>query len=53
MSISNCRNKLNDEYLKQATAVFQQWESDLEKTKDQEEKLTVSKGNLLNNYEAS
>ncbi|XP_064602483.1 synaptonemal complex protein 3-like [Liolophura sinensis] len=35
------RNKLNDEYQKQATSVFQQWESDLEKTKDQEEKLTA------------
>ncbi|KAL5006831.1 hypothetical protein ScPMuIL_015637 [Solemya velum] len=34
------RNKLSDEYCRQLNSVFQQWESDLEKTKDQEEKLT-------------
>lgn len=33
------RQKLNDEFKRQVSAVFQQWETDLEKTKDQEEKL--------------
>ena len=32
---------MNDEFQRQAVAVFQQWDSDLEKTKDQEEKLAV------------
>uniref|UniRef100_W5N0H3 Synaptonemal complex protein 3 n=2 Tax=Lepisosteus oculatus TaxID=7918 RepID=W5N0H3_LEPOC len=35
----NDRNKLNDDYSKQFTAVFQQWESDIHKSKDQEDKL--------------
>ncbi|XP_052257329.1 synaptonemal complex protein 3-like isoform X2 [Dreissena polymorpha] len=35
------RHRLQDEFYKQANAVFLQWESDLEKTKDQEVKLTV------------
>ena len=33
--------KLNGEYDKQITAVFTQWESDLQKTKEAEEKLQV------------
>ena len=37
----SCRTKMNDEFQRQAMAVFQQWDSDLEKTKDQEEKLSV------------
>ena len=32
---------MNDEFQRQAVAVFQQWDSDLDKTKDQEEKLAV------------
>ncbi|KAK3103271.1 hypothetical protein FSP39_018020 [Pinctada imbricata] len=36
----NMRNKLHDEYCRQVSTVFQQWEADLEKTKEQEEKLT-------------
>lgn len=35
------RTRLQDEYSKQVNAVFQQWESDLEKTREQETKLTV------------
>ncbi|MGH0184746.1 UNVERIFIED_CONTAM: hypothetical protein FKN15_016025, partial [Acipenser sinensis] len=35
----NCRNKLTDDYSKQFTTVFQQWESDVQKYKDQEDKL--------------
>lgn len=37
------RQKLQDEYVRQVGTVFQQWESDLEKTKEQEEKLNVTK----------
>nr|XP_011448015.2 synaptonemal complex protein 3 [Crassostrea gigas] len=33
------RQKLQDEYVRQVGTVFQQWESDLEKAKEQEEKL--------------
>ncbi|XP_048780789.1 synaptonemal complex protein 3-like [Ostrea edulis] len=33
------RQKLQDEYVRQVGTVFQQWESDLEKSKEQEEKL--------------
>ena len=36
------RHRLQDEYCKQVSAVFLQWESDLEKCKEQEAKLTVS-----------
>ena len=36
-----CRNKLNEEFHKQASAVFLQWESDLDKAKEQDEKLQV------------
>jgi len=36
------RQRLQDEYFKQVNVVFQQWESDIEKTKEQETKLTVS-----------
>lgn len=35
------RQKLQDEYVRQVGTVFQQWESDLEKAKEQEEKLNV------------
>ncbi|XP_033850637.2 synaptonemal complex protein 3-like isoform X1 [Acipenser ruthenus] len=35
----NDRNKLTDDYSKQFTTVFQQWESDVQKYKDQEDKL--------------
>lgn len=35
------RQRIQEEYFKQANAVFQQWESDIEKTKEQEAKLTV------------
>ncbi|XP_060560692.1 synaptonemal complex protein 3-like [Ruditapes philippinarum] len=38
---NNERSRLQDEYSKQVGAVFQQWESDLEKTKEQEAKLTM------------
>ncbi|XP_045176216.2 synaptonemal complex protein 3-like isoform X1 [Mercenaria mercenaria] len=38
---TNERTRLQDEYSKQVSAVFQQWESDLEKTKEQETKLTM------------
>ncbi|XP_039604555.1 synaptonemal complex protein 3 [Polypterus senegalus] len=38
----NDRKKLNDEYNKQFEAIFQQWENDIQKSKDQEDKL----GNL-------
>nr|KAG5700981.1 hypothetical protein BaRGS_022692 [Batillaria attramentaria] len=34
------RNKLQEEYCRQAESVFQQWETDIEKMKEQEEKLT-------------
>ncbi|KAL4224821.1 Synaptonemal complex protein 3 [Mactra antiquata] len=37
----NERTRLQDEYHRQVNTVFQQWESDLEKTKDQEAKLTL------------
>lgn len=37
------RQKLQDEYVRQVGTVFQQWESDLEKAKEQEEKLNVTK----------
>jgi len=33
------RQRLGEEFRKQVAAVFQQWESDLDKSKDQEEKL--------------
>ncbi|CAL1537652.1 unnamed protein product [Lymnaea stagnalis] len=33
------RTKLQEEFSKQINAVYQQWESDIEKTKEQEEKL--------------
>lgn len=36
------RFKLSDEYNRQITGVFQQWESDLSKSKDQEDKLQVN-----------
>ncbi|XP_064635061.1 synaptonemal complex protein 3-like [Lineus longissimus] len=36
----NERQKLNVEYCKQVVNVFNQWETDLEKVKDQEDKLT-------------
>ena len=39
--ISHNRQKLQDEYVRQVGTVFQQWESDLEKAKEQEEKLNV------------
>ena len=39
--ISHYRQKLQDEYVRQVGTVFQQWESDLEKAKEQEEKLNV------------
>ncbi|MBN3284972.1 SYCP3 protein, partial [Polyodon spathula] len=35
----NDRNKLTGDYSKQFTTVFQQWESDVQKYKDQEDKL--------------
>lgn len=35
------RQKLQDEYVRQVGTVFQQWESDLQKAKEQEEKLNV------------
>ncbi|ESO97668.1 hypothetical protein LOTGIDRAFT_152756 [Lottia gigantea] len=35
------RVKLQEEYCKQVGSVFSQWEVDIEKTKEQEEKLTV------------
>uniref|UniRef100_A0A8C4RQV0 Synaptonemal complex protein 3 n=1 Tax=Erpetoichthys calabaricus TaxID=27687 RepID=A0A8C4RQV0_ERPCA len=38
----NDRKKLNDEYNKQFEAIFQQWENDILKSKDQEDRL----GNL-------
>ena len=41
---------MNDEFQRQATSVFQQWDSDLEKTKDQEEKLAVSSYIRCNSY---
>ena len=37
-----CRAKLSDEYNRQVLSVFTQWESDLAKTKEQEEKMQVS-----------
>ena len=36
------RQKLHDEFSRQVVGVFSQWESDVDKTKDQEEKLAVS-----------
>ncbi|XP_041367395.1 synaptonemal complex protein 3-like [Gigantopelta aegis] len=36
----NERRKLHEEYSRQVCTVFTQWEADIEKTKDQEEKLT-------------
>ncbi|XP_066561756.1 synaptonemal complex protein 3 [Amia ocellicauda] len=38
-SQQNERNKLNEDYRKQFSTVFNQWEGDVQKTKDQEEKL--------------
>ncbi|XP_052801991.1 synaptonemal complex protein 3-like [Mya arenaria] len=38
---TNERQRLQEEYYKQVNAVFQQWESDLDKTKDQEGKLAL------------
>lgn len=35
------RQKLTDDFRKQALLVFQQWETDLEKTRENEEKLQV------------
>jgi len=35
------RQKLMDDYRKQALVLFQQWESDLEKIRENEEKLQV------------
>lgn len=35
------RSKLQEEYGRQVNAVFQQWESDIEKAKEQEEKLAT------------
>ncbi|XP_051780621.1 synaptonemal complex protein 3 isoform X2 [Erpetoichthys calabaricus] len=35
----NDRKKLNDEYNKQFEAIFQQWENDILKSKDQEDRL--------------
>lgn len=35
------RTRLQEEYCKQAESVFQQWENDIDKIKEQEEKLTV------------
>lgn len=36
------RMQLQEEYCRQADSVFHQWEIDIEKMKEQEEKLTVS-----------
>ncbi|PVD33791.1 hypothetical protein C0Q70_05052 [Pomacea canaliculata] len=36
----NERTRLQEEYCKQAESVFQQWENDIDKIKEQEEKLT-------------
>ncbi|XP_078276559.1 synaptonemal complex protein 3-like isoform X3 [Rhinoraja longicauda] len=33
------RQKLSDDYCKQFTGIFQQWEKDIQKAKDQEEKI--------------
>ena len=38
-----CRSKLCEEYTRQTQAVFTQWDSDLTKTKEQEDKLMVRK----------
>lgn len=35
------RQKLNQEYSEQFLAVFQQWDTDLKKAEEQEEKLVV------------
>lgn len=35
------REKMNDEFSKQIASVFNQWESDIQKSKDSEEKLEV------------
>ncbi len=38
---------MTEEFQRQVASVFQQWDSDLDKTKDQEEKLAVRhKGDL-------
>ena len=42
------RQKLSDEFSKQVSTVFQQWETDLEKAKEQEEKLQVSRITISN-----
>ena len=36
-----CRQKLNEEFQKQANTVIQQWEADVEKGREQEEKFQV------------
>jgi hypothetical protein len=36
------RSKLQEEYCRQAESVLGQWETDIEKLKEQEEKLMVS-----------
>lgn len=36
-----CRHKLSEEYQKQVVSVFLQWESDMQKVKEAEEKLQV------------
>ena len=35
------RHKLGEEFHRQVSGVLQQWESDLDKSKEQDEKLTV------------
>lgn len=46
------RQKLHDEFRRQIMSVFDQWDSDVEKLKDQEEKLSVSFNLFLNGYTA-
>lgn len=36
-----CRQKVNHEYSEQFLHVFQQWDADIQKAEEQEEKLTV------------
>jgi len=42
-----CRQKLNEEFQKQANTVIQQWEADVEKGREQEEKFQVLHMNVF------
>ena len=42
MDVGVFRNKLQDQYVKQLNSLVSQWESDMQKAKDGDEKLQVS-----------